>query len=81
VPLHDYECLDCGESFEALVRNSISPECPACQGQNLKQLISNFSVSSEATRQTHLTAERRRNAPAQRDKAIAEQEAVRNHPD
>jgi putative FmdB family regulatory protein len=79
VPLLEYECLDCGESFELLVRNSIVPACPGCESHNLNQLISMFSVSSETTRQTNLTAVRKKNAPAQRDKAIAEQEAVRNH--
>jgi putative FmdB family regulatory protein len=79
MPLLEYQCLDCGERFEALVRNSIPPACPGCESQHLEQLISTFSVSSEATRQTNLAAIRKKNAPAQRDKAIAEAEAVRNH--
>lgn len=79
MPIYEYECLDCGERFEALVLGSASPVCPGCESSRLDQLISMFSVDSAATRQTSLSAERRKNAPAQRDKAIAEQEAVRNH--
>ena len=79
MPLLEYECLDCGEAFEILIRNSIVAACPSCESRNLNQLISLFSVSSETTRQTNLTAARKKNAPAQMDKAIAESEAVRNH--
>jgi putative FmdB family regulatory protein len=82
VPLYDFECLDCGENFEALVlRNSDPPACPECQSQNLKQQISMFSVSSESTRQLNLNAARKQNAKIQRDKAIADHEAAHDHHD
>lgn len=79
MPLYDYECLGCGERFEALVRNSISPACPGCQGRNLKQLISMFAVDSEGVRQSNIKAARRHNAKAARDKAIADHEATHDH--
>lgn len=79
MPIYDYECLDCGERFEALVRNSNSPACPGCQGRNLKQLISMFAVDSDGVRQSNLKAARRKNAKVQRDKAIADHEATHDH--
>jgi putative FmdB family regulatory protein len=82
VPLYDYECLDCGERFEALVlHSSKSPACPGCQSGNLEQLISMFSVNSEGGRQASLKSARRANAKVQRDKAIADHELIHNHHD
>jgi putative FmdB family regulatory protein len=79
VPLYDYECLACGERFEALVRNSITPPCPGCQGSNLRQLISLFAVDSEGVRQSNIQSARRHNAKAVRDKKIADHEAAHDH--
>jgi putative FmdB family regulatory protein len=81
VPLYDYECLECGERFETLVRNSITPSCPGCQGRNLKQLISMFAVDSEGIRQSNIQAARRHNSKAARDKAIADRETALHHED
>jgi putative FmdB family regulatory protein len=79
VPLYDYECIDCGQRFEALVRNSITPSCPGCQSRNLEQQISLFAVDSEGVRQSNIKAARRQNSKAQRDKAIADHEATLDH--
>jgi putative FmdB family regulatory protein len=82
MPLYEFECLDCGQYFEALVRDAKSPAlCPTCQSQNLEQLLSNFSVNSESTRQTNLKGARRENAKVQRDKAVADHEAIHRHHD
>ena len=35
MPTYDYECLKCGNSFEAFQKMSDSPlkECPECKGE------------------------------------------------
>ena len=82
MPLYDYACLDCGEQFEALVlRNSDPAVCPRCQGTRLEQQISMFRVDSAATRQSNLNAGRKLHAKVQRDKAVADAEAIRHHDD
>ena len=82
MPLYEFECLDCGNCFEVLIlRQSEAPVCPGCQSANLERLISLFSVDSETTRQSSLKIARSKNSKVNRDKTIAENEAMRHHDD
>ena len=81
MPIYEYECLECGHRFEQVVLPASTPACPACQGQHLKRLLSLFSVSSEATKASHLSAARQKNAKVNRDKQVAEHEAFHHHDD
>jgi putative FmdB family regulatory protein len=78
MPLYDYTCRTCGELFEFLVLHGSTPTCPRCQGRDLERHVSGFAVSSEATRQLSLNRAREANKKTQRDKAIADQEAIRH---
>ncbi len=49
MPLFDYRCLACQHEFEALVRGSSTPACPACGATSLEKQLSVFAVSSEGT--------------------------------
>ena len=44
MPVYEYKCESCGERFEKLVRSILQepPEvhCPACQGTEVRRLIS-----------------------------------------
>jgi len=40
MPIYEYECKDCGQQFEALVRGEEQPACPACGKQNLRRQMS-----------------------------------------
>jgi putative FmdB family regulatory protein len=79
MPLYDYRCRQCAHEFEALVRNGEAACCPGCAGGDLEQLISSFAVSSEQTRQSSLASARRANRKVQKDKLIAEREAIEHH--
>jgi putative FmdB family regulatory protein len=46
MPIFEYICRDCKQPFEALILGSGQPECPRCQGRNLAQQISVFSVGA-----------------------------------
>ncbi|NLK08444.1 MAG: zinc ribbon domain-containing protein [Firmicutes bacterium] len=42
MPLREFQCKDCGENFEELVRNGTKVQCPKCKSQSLETLISAF---------------------------------------
>jgi putative FmdB family regulatory protein len=46
MPIYEYQCKDCGDDFEKVVRFSEAdqnPACPVCQSQNTKKKISVFA--------------------------------------
>jgi putative FmdB family regulatory protein len=40
MPLYEYTCQDCEHSFEALVFDGDTVECPQCQGARVERLLS-----------------------------------------
>lgn len=49
MPIYEYQCLECGEKFEKLVRSMSSlarVECPKCGGQKIQKLLSAFGVQT-----------------------------------
>jgi putative FmdB family regulatory protein len=46
MPIYEYECRDCGEQFEALIRGKEKPACPAC---GKRKLTKQFSVPAAHT--------------------------------
>ncbi len=47
MPLFEYLCLDCGKTSEILVISSSDrPQCKACNGENLKKLLSAHATIS-----------------------------------
>ncbi len=81
MPIYEYQCRACGRGFEALVRNSEQPACPACHSRDIERLISSFGVSSEARSHSTLQAARKEftYSAGRRDQTRHEQETVRDH--
>lgn len=48
MPIFDYRCADCGQTFELFVQTSTVAECPKCHGQRLDKLLSRFAVGGQA---------------------------------
>ncbi len=52
MPLYEYHCNDCDETFEKLVsfaEANRSPVCPNCQSANTHKKISRIAVKSAST--------------------------------
>ena len=47
MPLFEYACKECDREFEALVRNSETPECPSCHGTDLERRLSVFAAHTQ----------------------------------
>jgi putative FmdB family regulatory protein len=46
MPLYEYQCSNCGDEFEKMVRFSEAeqnPTCPACGSLNTKKKLSSFA--------------------------------------
>lgn len=45
MPLYEFECQECGEFFEELVRSSSWEGllCPTCQSQHIRKKVSSFA--------------------------------------
>ncbi len=52
VPIYDYSCSSCDETFEVLVRSDApSPPCPTCGTEETKRLLSTFLTPNIASGQ------------------------------
>jgi putative FmdB family regulatory protein len=61
MPIYEYRCHKCANEFELLIlKTSPAPACPACESQEIEQLISAFAVDSEGIRETHLAKARQK---------------------
>jgi putative FmdB family regulatory protein len=50
MPLFEYTCADCGRRFEVLMREGVTPVCPACRGGRVEKQLSAFAVGAAASR-------------------------------
>lgn len=49
MPIYEYRCSVCGESFEKLVRTTSGPvevRCPNCNADRVERQVSMFGLSS-----------------------------------
>jgi putative FmdB family regulatory protein len=73
MPIYEYLCRGCRHRFEYLrLSSSAPPKCPACESEDLEQLISACAVHSESTTSANLTAAHRK-ASARRGERLREQ--------
>ncbi|HEY7389938.1 MAG TPA: zinc ribbon domain-containing protein [Bryobacteraceae bacterium] len=80
MPIYEYECRQCGHRFEYLVRSTTpAAECPSCHRQDLTQLISLSSTSTQSTRQANLSAAHRRAAGARKEKQHEDHKHLHQH--
>jgi putative FmdB family regulatory protein len=59
MPIYEYQCSECGDEFEKMVRFSEAdrnPACPACQSENTKKKISTFASLGSSFNGTNVSA-------------------------
>ncbi len=50
MPIYEYQCLDCGKSFEKIVSlNTESMDCEACHSTRVEKLFSPFAVQANGS--------------------------------
>jgi putative FmdB family regulatory protein len=81
MPLYDFQCRACGHVFEALVRHSTDPECPACRSSDLERLPSLFAVDSTTTRAAAVKDGHRQITKLERSTAAQRREVIKKHGD
>jgi putative FmdB family regulatory protein len=81
MPLYEFECLSCRHEFEALVRGTDRPTCPACGSHDLQRLASAFGVKTLAATKSAVARARQDQKKANRDRDVAERERAEHHDD
>ncbi len=79
--IYEYECRECGEQFEALIRGDEKAVCPACQSEELERLISMPTVHSESTHDLAMRAAKKREKSRQMEQVYTQREYEKNHDD
>ncbi len=57
MPLYEYHCVKCGETFEKLVSlrdRTKAPACPECSSKKVERLVSSFAVGGPSSGQSSL---------------------------
>lgn len=52
MPLYEFQCADCQDEFEELVRSSAAVaevKCPRCDGQHIRRKVSLFASKSSGS--------------------------------
>lgn len=49
MPMFEYRCTDCGQTFESFVTAERKAECPGCHGVNLAKLLSSPGMVGAGT--------------------------------
>ena len=53
MPIYEYDCLDCGERYEKLIRTmkaKVTVTCPICGSQHARKAISLFGSTNTQTK-------------------------------
>lgn len=79
MPIYDYKCRACGAQFEELVKLGQTPNCPACDGNDLEKLLSLPAVSTDKTRKRNMSIARRRADGVRKEQKHAQAEYERNY--
>jgi putative FmdB family regulatory protein len=81
MPLFDFRCTACEETFETLVRGSATPACPKCGSTALEKLISLPAIQTEHTHGLAMAAAKRRDQAQGKDRMHEQRKYELSHDD
>ena len=81
IPIYEYSCQACGNDFEALVRGSAQPACPACESTDLERLFSLPTPHTSGTHDMAMRAAKKRDQRQGSERMHAQREYELNHDD
>lgn len=81
MPIYEYQCKHCGHGFEALVRKSDLPACPACGASEIERLLSLPALKTETTKAQAMKAARKRDKAQGTERTIEQLKYERSHND
>ncbi len=68
MPIFDYKCRECEQTFEVFIRGEVQPVCEACGSAEVEKMLSMPTVQSEGTRNLALKAAKKRDAAQGKDR-------------
>jgi putative FmdB family regulatory protein len=81
MPIFDFVCKDCKNEFEALVRGSSQPVCPACGSEQLERQLSIPVPHTQGTHANAMKAAKRRDAKQGFERVQTQREYEASHDD
>lgn len=79
MPLFDFTCRGCQNTFEALVRAGHPPVCPGCGGTDLEQQLPTFAVKTPERSQAAAAANRHKYAVQGHKDTVAREAEAEKH--
>lgn len=58
MPIYEFDCHDCGDSFESLVLSFSAVDrvsCPVCESKNVKKKLSTFAVKGSQSNASRMS--------------------------
>ena len=82
MPIYDYTCGACAHEFEVFLRKQTDDvTCPACESGDVRRLLSNPRVHSEARKDRSMRAAKKRDKTQAREAAHTQREYELHHDD
>ena len=81
MPMFDFVCTSCQHGFEALVRGSTAPVCPACGSAALERQVALPSIKTSSTHGQAMSAAKRRDAAQGKDRMHEQRNYELSHDD
>jgi putative FmdB family regulatory protein len=80
MPIFDFSCRACGNTFELLVRKN-EPACPKCGAVDLERLLSLPAIKSESTHGLAMRAAKKRDRAQGQERVTAQRHYEAHHDD